>query len=142
MISRQPGERRTLGAFMYRCRTHRLLTSFVMVCSLLFSQLALAQYVCPGQASLESMAEAMASGQSCDGMDLQQPALCHQHAADAGKNFEAAKLPTLSLPLILQVLELPLVPEAAASTGVPEAATSEAQPPPDPIYLSTLRLRV
>jgi len=65
--------------------------------------------------------------------------LCHQHAADPGKTFEAVKLPTVSLPAVVQVLALPLVPEARV---VRPTAFLEAQPPPDPIFLSTLRLRV
>lgn len=126
---------------MVRCRIHRLTTTFFVVLSLLYSQFALAQYVCPQQATMEAMAAMAASGHSCDGMDQQQPTLCHQHAADPGKTFEAVKLPTVSLPAIVQVLELPRVLEATA-TAVPETASSEAQPPPGPLYLSTLRLRV
>jgi len=124
---------------MLRRRLHRRITAFFAVLSLLFSQLALAQYVCPQQADVEAMAARMAEGAPCDGMDPQQPVLCHQHAADPGKTFEAAKLPTVSLPAVVQVLELPLVPEVRVALP---AAFSEAQPPPDPLFLSTLRLRV
>jgi hypothetical protein len=34
------------------------------------------------------------------------------------------------------------VSDALAAWAVPSAATSEAQAPPDPLFLSTLRLRV
>jgi len=124
---------------MLRRRLHRSTTALFVVLSLLFSQLALAQYVCPQQADAEAMAARMAAGTPCDGMDPQQPVLCHQHAADPGKTFEAVKLPTVSLPAVVQVLALPLVPEARV---VRPTAFLEAQPPPDPIFLSTLRLRV
>ena len=124
---------------MLRRRLHRRTTAFFVVLSLLFSQLALAQYVCPQQADVEAMAARMEAGTPCEGMDPQQPVLCHQHAADPGKTFEAAKLPTVSLPAVVQVLELPLVPEVRVALP---AAFSEAQPPPDPLFLSTLRLRV
>jgi len=124
---------------MLRRRLHRRTTSFFVVLSLLFSQLALAQYVCPQQADVEAMAARMEAGAPCEGMDPQQPVLCHQHAADPGKTFEAVKLPTVSLPAVVQVLELPLVPEVRVASP---AAFSEAQPPPDPLFLSTLRLRV
>ena len=127
---------------MVRRRIHRLTTAFLVVLSLLSSQLALAQYVCPGQANMQAMAAMVASGHSCDGMDRQQPTLCHQHAADPGSTFEAVKLPTVSLPAIVQVLELPLVLEATVATALSEAATPQAQAPPGPLYLSTLRLRV
>lgn len=120
----------------------QLTTTFFVVLSLLFSQLALARYVCPQQGDAQTMAAMMRAGTPCDGMDPHQPALCHQHATDASQSFEAVKLPTASQPLLIQVLELPLVPEAEAAYAVPPAATSEAQPPPDPLFLSTLRLRV
>jgi hypothetical protein len=124
---------------MLRRRLRRRITAFFAVLSLLFSQLALAQYVCPQQADAEAMAAMMAAGTPCDGMDTQQPVLCHQHAADPGKTFEAVKLPTLSVPAVVQVLELPPVREIPA---FPPTASSEARPPPDPLFLSTLRLRV
>jgi hypothetical protein len=118
-------------------RLHRLSTIFFMVVSLLFSQLALARYVCPQQGDLQAMA-----GMPCTGMDLEQPTLCHQHAADAGQSFEAVKLPSAAQPLLIQVLELPRLPDAEVATALHPAAAVEAQPPPDPLFLSTLRLRV
>ena len=131
-----------LDVLMLRRRVHRLTAAYFVVFSLLFSQLALAAYVCPQQADMEAMAAMMASGSPCEGMDRQQPALCHQHAADPGKSFEAVKLPTVSLPAVVQVLELPLVLEAREAGAVSPTALTQAQPPPDPLYLSTLRLRV
>jgi hypothetical protein len=127
---------------MIRQRRHRLATAFFVVWSLLFSQLALANYVCPQQADPGGMAAMMEAGMPCDGMDQQQPALCHAHSTDPGKTFEAVKLPAVSLPALVQVLERPSVLEAQAVRAVPPAASSEAWPPPDPLFLSTLRLRV
>jgi hypothetical protein len=127
---------------MLRCRFHRLTTTFIVVLSLLFSQLALAQYVCPQQADLEAMAAMMEAGQPCEGMDPDQPVLCHQHSADPAKTFEAVKLPAAAQPAVAQVLEWPVLLEARAARAVPPTASSEAQPPPDPLFLSTLRLRV
>ncbi len=120
----------------------RLSTILFVVLSLLLSQLALASYVCPQQANPEAMAAMMEAGQPCGGMDEQQPALCHQHAADPARTFEAVKLPVAGLPAIVQVIELPLVLDADAARAVPPTASSEARPPPDPVFLSTLRLRV
>ena len=127
---------------MPRHRLHRLATTFFVVLSLLFSQLALAQYVCPQASDAEVMAAMMEAGQPCDGMDPDQPVLCHQHAADPAKTFEAIKLPAAAQPAVIQVLELPLVLEAEAARAVPPTATGEARPPPDPLFLATLRLRV
>jgi hypothetical protein len=121
---------------------HRLTTTFFVVLSLLFSQLALASYVCPQQSDMQAMAETMKAGVPCDGMDPKQPTLCHQHAVDPGKTFEAVKLPTATLPMVVQVLELPLVLDAEEAQTLPAATAVEARAPPDPLFLSTLRLRV
>lgn len=127
---------------MLRRRIHRLGTAFFVVLSLLFSQLALAAYVCPQQADAVAMAAMMEAGTPCEGMDPQQPVLCHQHSADPGKTFEAAKLPAVSLPAVVQVLELPLLLDADTALALTPAAAAEVRPPPDPLFLATLRLRV
>ena len=84
----------------------------------------------------------MLSGTPCEGMGQDQPALCAEHSKASAQSFETIKLPTVSLPVVVQVLEFPLELDAAAALAVPVAATPEAQPPPDPLFLSTLRLRV
>jgi len=127
---------------MLRRHLHRLTTTFFVVLSLLFSQLALANYVCPGQVDAAAMAEMMAAGEPCEGMDQAQPVLCHQHSAGAAQSFEAVKLPAASVPMVVQVLVLPLVLDAVEAETLPAASAPEARPPPDPIFLSTLRLRV
>jgi hypothetical protein len=126
---------------MLRQRALRLTTAFLAVASLLFAQLALANYVCPGQANAAAMAEAMAAGAPCEGMDSVQPLMCSQHASDAAQSFEAVKLPAPSLPAIVQVLLMPPM-AALGPAALPPAATVETKPPPDPLFLSTLRLRV
>lgn len=118
------------------------MTAFFVVLSLLFSQLALASYVCPGTAEPAAMAETMASGEPCEGMDTAQPVLCHQYANSAPQSFEQPKPATLSLPAIVQVLVLPAVMEAASTTALGHTAAPGARPPPEPVFLSTLRLRV
>ena len=118
------------------------MTALFVVMSLLFSQLALAAYVCPEETDLAAMAETMASGEPCEGMDPVQPALCAEHSAGTAQSFEPIKLPTPSLPVVVQVLELPLVLDAVAASTIPKVARPEARPPPDPLFLSTLRLRV
>lgn len=127
---------------MARRSALRLTTTLFVVLSLLFSQLALASYACPGQGDAEAMAAMMAAGQPCEGMDREQPVLCHQHAAGTVQSFEAVKLPAATLPVVVQVLELPVVLDAAEAIALPMAATAQTRPPPDPLFLSTLRLRV
>jgi hypothetical protein len=118
------------------------MTAFVVVISLLFSQLALASYVCPGAGDAAAMAEMMAAGAPCEGMDSIRPALCHQYAADMSLSFEPVKLATPSLPAVVQVLVVPLLLEAQLAAAFPVASPPELRPPPDPIFLSTRRLRV
>lgn len=127
---------------MARLTQLRLTATFFVVLSLLFSQLALAKYVCPAQTSVAAMGQMMASGMPCEGMDRDQPALCAEHSSSAPQSLETVKVPALSEPMIVQVIELPFLLDAVAARAVPWAATPEAQPPPDPIFLSTLRLRV
>ena len=121
---------------------HRLTTTLLVVVSLLFSQMALASYVCPGQADAAAMARMMASGAPCTGMDDLQPLLCHQYGTGTAQSFEVGKLPAASLPAVVQMLDMPLLLEGAEAVALPVSATPEARPPPDPVYLSTLRLRV
>jgi hypothetical protein len=127
---------------MARRSAHRLTTTFFVVLSLLFSQLALASYVCPGPIDVEAMSAMMAAGEPCESMDQAQPTLCRQHSTGTVQSFEAIKLPAASQPVVVQVLELPLVLDAGEAVALPLAATPEARPPPDPLFLSTLRLRV
>jgi hypothetical protein len=127
---------------LHRRHARRLATAFVTVLSMLFAQLALAAYVCPQDAAAAAMTATMEAGVPCEGMDEQQPALCHQHTADPGKAFEAVKLPAASLPILVHVIELPATPHRDATKALPWGPTPESQPPPDPLFLSTLRLRV
>jgi len=127
---------------MFRRSTRRLTTAFFVVLSLLFSQLAVASYVCPKQADAAAMVAMMQAGVPCEGMDMDQPALCAEHSSSAAQSSEAVKVPTISFPLVVQVIELPMVLDAVEAATVPVSATAEAQPPPDPLFLSTLRLRV
>ena len=130
----------TLHMFTRRRLLSRKIVAFVVL-SLLFSQLALASYLCPAEAPPRDMAAMMAAGVPCEEIDRAQPALCHQHAADPGQVVQAAQVLAPSLPIVVQVLWLPVVLSADA-VAVPRASTPEAQPPPDPIFLATLRLRV
>lgn len=128
---------------MARRRTlHSCLTALFVVLSLLFSQLALASYGCQGVQDADSMSEVMASGAPCEGMDMAQPVLCFQHAADLSLSFEPVKLTTLSLPAIVQVVVMPLVLVSEGHVLPPQAVPERQHPPPDPVFLATRRLRV
>ena len=127
---------------MLRLRTRRLIIAFLAMMSLLFSQFALANYACPNRSGSGTMSQRMEAGMPCDGMDQAQPALCHQASSPVPPAVEAFKLPAPSLPAIVQVIELPLVLEAGEVLALPVSDAPEMRPPPDPLFLSTLRLRV
>jgi hypothetical protein len=146
---------------MIRRRTHRLATVIAVVLSLLFSQLALANYVHPVAAAAASGIDAvaamdmdmeMADGAPCPVMDAMshapmrmdksQPLLCHQQCVNAPQTFEPMKAPVVSLPAVMQVLLVPMALDIATQQQGEFAALAQPQPPPDPIFLSTLRLRV
>ncbi len=110
--------------------------------ALLFSQLSLAAYVCPAVSAAEHMTRAMAAGAPCEGMDTTAPVLCQQHSADAPQSFELAKLATPTTPLIVQVLPIPTLVDETHSEVLAAHDPAEFRPPPDPLFLQTLRLRV
>ena len=121
---------------------HRCLTTLLVIMSLLFAQLALAGYVCPGAPDAPTMSEMMAAGEPCQGMDTVQPVLCFQHSADLSLSVEHVKLTTPSLPAIVQIVVVPLV-LVSEGDAVPQQAQPEWQhPPPEPVFLATRRLRV
>jgi hypothetical protein len=121
---------------------NRLMTTMFVVFALLFAQLATAAYACPSWAGSAPVAGSMASGSPCDGMDAAKPALCHEHAAGTAAAFEAVKVPVVSLPAIVQVLVLPIVPDWDEAVVMVIATAVDVRPAPDPLFLSTLRLRV
>lgn len=64
-------------------RPSRLVAAIVTIFSLLFMQLAVASYVCPGdrvgEPVVQSAAE-MPGSADCMGSDTEQPSRCHAHA--------------------------------------------------------------
>jgi hypothetical protein len=139
---------------MIRRRTQRFATVIAVMLSLLFSQLALANYVHPtaAAANTEAMEMQMAEGEPCPGMDStshvpmqmdkSQPVLCHQQCVNAPQTFEPMKVPAASLPAIVQVLLVPLMLDDAKTQPGEFAALAPPRPPPDALFLSTGRLRV
>jgi hypothetical protein len=131
-----------LSASMFHRVDFRLRTTILVVLALLFAQMALASYVCPTVASRERAAMEMTPGEPCEGMvqdqDQERPALCYQHCNGAPQVSDLVKLPVVSLPAIVHVVELPLLVFSAQTLG----PAAQPQPPPAPVFFSTLRLRV
>jgi hypothetical protein len=128
-------------------------TLLLLISALLFSQWALANYGCPAEAAssmtqrmaqglAQDMPHEMAAGTPCESMDEVQPALCHQYVVDSGQVAQGAEPLAASPPTSVQVLLMPSAPDSHAAGAMPRARTREAQPPPEPVFLATLRLRV
>lgn len=105
---------------MKTSRFIRLLTAIVALFSMLYMQLAVASYVCPG-VPVGGQDHAMVDMPDCQDMDAAQPQLCHLHA-----NGEPAKqsldnatpdvppfVPS-ALMLELQLVDAALLPDAAS----------------------------
>jgi hypothetical protein len=127
---------------MTRRPFHRLAFTLFVILSLLSSQLAMAGHACamPGPAPASDLT--MPAGHPCEHARKLQAALCHGHCAGLLQLHEVVKTPTPSLPMIVQALEMPRVAEPASAPVVASSVAPELRPPPDPVFLSTLRLRV
>jgi hypothetical protein len=109
---------------MTHSRPIRSIAAIIALFSMLFMQLAMASYVCPGMGEVTiavSMADNAQNMANCHGMDMNQPVLCHAHAHDqAGKqSLDKPELPTVSpfLPAEL-MLTLDVVQETSIQDPV------------------------
>ena len=132
---------------MFRLRRHRQVFAAFVAALLLYAQLAVAAYSCPGvELPAAAVAEAMVD---CDShppgqMDPDQPQLCKAHCdpGEQSPNSGAGGLLTAgaaALPVLLWVL-----PQADAPGGLEAPASAPDLGPPrgaPPLYLSLLVLR-
>lgn len=118
-------------------RTTRIVAVIFAVISLLFTQLALAAYRCPGAAIPEM---AMASGNmqampGCDRMDMEQPTLCYAHAHDQlhHQSLDKPDLPQVSsfiaVAPVLFLVVLDAIEPAPATSTVMSFLTRTTAPP-------------
>lgn len=125
---------------MKTSRSSRVLTAIVAIFSLLFMQLAVASYVCPGasmgsQNNATSATAAAADMPDCDGMDPAQSTLCHMYAHGEPTKQSLDKTPTPDVPpfvpvtliLDLQLFEVASIPDA--QPYLPVALTRTTAPP-------------
>ncbi|MBS0309505.1 MAG: hypothetical protein JSS58_11135 [Proteobacteria bacterium] len=79
----------------------RLVTALVALISVLFTQLAVAAYACPGM-KIEQVSQAVAmpmedhqAMSGCAGMDDVQPGLCHAHDHAGNQSLDKPELPLI-----------------------------------------------
>lgn len=78
---------------------HRLITVLFALFSLLFSQFALATYVCPLDAAKADMAAMAEAAMPCAGdmaQDTEQPGLCHAHCQSQEQSADKVQSPSPS----------------------------------------------
>lgn len=83
---------------MKSSRINRLVTVLIAVTSLLFAQLALASYTCPGMSMPERTAmtatgDGMTGMGHCSDTDMAQPGLCHAHDHGGQQSLDKPDLP-------------------------------------------------
>jgi hypothetical protein len=128
-------------------RLTRLVATVVAVISLLFAQLAVAAYACPGMAAPERVAanamKAMEGMEHCTGMDKVQPNLCHAHNHTSQQSLDRPDLPPVPPFLasgLVQMVVMPelIVPPSHAAPAIPSMA--RATSPPLAIRLCCFRI--
>jgi hypothetical protein len=123
-------------------RKHRVVAALIALFGMLFMQLAVASYACPGlpgNGSRQAMADAMETMEpmpampGCDQAGPAKPALCHAHCLDGKSALDKPQTPVAApaavmVSAILTPIE-PLLP-ASSSGGPPEFALSRITSPP------------
>lgn len=108
-------------------RSSRFATALVALVCVLFAQLAVAAYVCPGMqiAEWEGMAGEMVADAGehkmpdCESMDTEQPVLCHAHLQVGDQSLDKPGTPNLpaamaaSLVLTLVSMDTAYLPAAS-----------------------------
>jgi hypothetical protein len=112
----------------------RFVAACIALFSMLFMQLAVASYTCPGMTMGNESASAVMSSDGvdqmamtgCEGMDMEQPTLCHAHAYGeaARQSLDKSELPPVQpfvpagLVLSLLVADIASVPSFAPHTSI------------------------
>ena len=121
-------------------RQCRVITALIALIGVLFTQLAVAAYVCPNvQFKVANAAHAMASpGKShhmpgCGMTDMVYPALCHAHAHAGAQSLDVPQLPHVS-PFMILTLQAIVIDGAelqrAIEVSVPPLILARSTAPP------------
>jgi hypothetical protein len=101
---------------MYRSRQVRFVAALIALFSMLFMQLAVASYACPGMTMGHGDGAIAVAADSagmdmtaCQGMDDEQPSLCHAYGQAGNQSLDKPELP--QVPAYVAIgLALPLIP--------------------------------
>lgn len=127
-------------------RTSRFVAALVTLFSLLFTQLAVASYVCP-DSTPQSVSVASGVNHSamagCTGMDVKQPGLCKAHCDGASQSLDAPAAPHVA-PFVAAALTC-VLPDAALAEpvhGTENTATLLRQATSPPIAIRNCCFRI
>ena len=116
--------------------------------AILFTQLAVAAYVCPPSDPARAVPVAMAGMPDCheaeDDTAVEQPQLCKAHCANEAQSSVRTGAPDLQPnPASVALLQRIVEPPATVYFALPNARATPWTDPPDPLprYLSLLVLR-
>jgi hypothetical protein len=130
---------------MKMSRTSRYVAALITLFSLLFTQLAVASYVCPDLAPRPvSVASVNHGGMAgCTGMDAKQAGLCKAHCDNSHQSLDAPAAPHVA-PFVAAALTcvLPDVTLAEANLGVADTAMLLRQATAPPIAIRNCCFRI
>lgn len=136
---RNPNYNGVRTSSMMTHRTSRLLVALCAIASLLFTQLAVAAYACPGAPAVASDS---AADSGCDPANLAESGLCHAHCVQQAQSIE--KPVVLSLPSApatgLHVPYLAVTSEPFVEATGQESLLARATAPPLAIRNCCLRI--
>jgi hypothetical protein len=134
---------------MKTSRSTRFLTAIVAILSMLYMQLAVASYVCPGMPAggnnMASTHAVAADMPNCQGMDAAQPALCHQYAHGEPSKQSLDKTPVPDVPPFVPValvLELQFFDGVSISDAKPYLPIALARTTSPPIAIRNCCFRI
>lgn len=110
---------------MILSRPSRLVAALIVLCSVLFMQLAVAGYACPGHTGQQDQEVKTMDGDvsmsSCEGMDTSQPNLCHAHEQVGNQSLDKPPTPHVEpfVASILTVVFQALILDPAPITSPP-----------------------
>ncbi len=113
-------------------RPSRFFVIVFAVCSLLYTQFALASYVCPATL-MPGWAAAKSQMADCAGADKQQPGLCHAHGHQFHQSLDKPDLPQVAPFLsaaLMRVVQPAEPPHFRASAAPPPDGLSHSTSPP------------
>ena len=106
-------------------RKYRILTALVALFGVLFTQFAIASYVCQDagrgndMVAMAADAPAMESMPGCDHSVPANPALCHAHCQDGNSSLDRPEVPMVS-PATVLVSAIVVLAEPLASVPLPD----------------------